>query len=46
MVPMRADNTEHLQKAATARRGRTRRRAIEMLDIRPHIRRVGVSLAC
>jgi hypothetical protein len=29
---MRADNTEHLQKAAAARSERTRRRAIETLD--------------
>jgi hypothetical protein len=30
---MRADNTEHLQKAAAARSERTRRRAIETLDV-------------
>jgi hypothetical protein len=29
---MRADNTQHLQKAAAARSERTRRRAIETLD--------------
>jgi len=33
MVPMRADNTEHLQKAAAARSEHTRRRAIETLDV-------------
>lgn len=29
---MRADNTEHLQKAATARSERTRRKALDALD--------------
>jgi hypothetical protein len=41
MIPMRADNTEHLQKAATARSERTRRKALDALD---RLQRDGVSV--